>query len=156
MPSVIGGRNSKTSRASPHYARDAVARSLLKDHFLAARAKAHAFAALGAGKARKASSSANLHPFSLDLLSRLSRRRAYLRVAATMRLCRLDLPASRRRAVSSECAWFFRQIWWFHKKDGLGISLLTYWIFSRNKFLPTLASLVLYPRATPHSGEHKE
>ena len=50
------------------------------------RGKAHAFAALRAGNARKArnaSTSANPYPFSLDLLSRLSRRRLCLCVGAT-------------------------------------------------------------------------
>ena len=45
--------------------------------------KAHAFAALRAGKARNANSSAYLYPFSSCLLPRLSRRRLGLRVAAT-------------------------------------------------------------------------
>jgi len=61
------------------------------------RSRAHAFAALRAAKTRNASSSANPCPFSLDLLSRLSRRRPCLRVAATMQRCSVDYPADATR-----------------------------------------------------------
>jgi len=67
--------------------------------------KAHAFAALraeNAGKGKTASHWANPYRFSIDLLSRLSRRRPCLRVDGTMQPRGADYPASLYR-VATDC-----------------------------------------------------